>query len=247
MEFDRLLDVLPVDAREIFPSESLLDHVPALILEMGSTFASLRGKRLPRTPRSSEKRLSWARFATLSKRHCIRCSEYQCLAACSWDSCWRNWKQRVRRRGHPMPCSWSHACIRPLTCLHRPPSKHSSGCTPKTITDQAERLDQFTRVAAHEWRQPLGVLQLSVHLLREAKVDPSHVDGMLATVDRNVRRLIELAQKLEALAACAAAAGTMLSFKRSQSAPSRRRLRDSWPRWPQQGASRYALATRKQC
>ena len=74
------------------------------------------------------------------------------------------------------------------------------GLYTKTITDQAERLDQFTRVAAHEWRQPLGVLQLSVHLLREAKVDPSHVDGMLATVDRNVRRLIELAQKLEALA-----------------------------------------------
>src|SRR6478609_10181408 len=33
--FDRLLDLLPVDARDIFPTESLLDHVPALILEIG--------------------------------------------------------------------------------------------------------------------------------------------------------------------------------------------------------------------
>src|SRR4026207_1622200 len=32
--FERLLDLLPVDAREIFPTESLLDHVPALILEI---------------------------------------------------------------------------------------------------------------------------------------------------------------------------------------------------------------------
>src|SRR6478752_4957536 len=34
--FERLLDILPVDAREIFPTESLLDHVPALILEIGA-------------------------------------------------------------------------------------------------------------------------------------------------------------------------------------------------------------------
>ena len=32
--FERLLDLLPVDARDIFPSQSLLDHVPALILEI---------------------------------------------------------------------------------------------------------------------------------------------------------------------------------------------------------------------
>ena len=32
--FERLLALLPVDAKEIFPSESLLDHVPALILEI---------------------------------------------------------------------------------------------------------------------------------------------------------------------------------------------------------------------
>src|SRR5688572_27064734 len=32
--FERLLDVIPVDARDVFPTESLLDHVPALILEI---------------------------------------------------------------------------------------------------------------------------------------------------------------------------------------------------------------------
>src|SRR5262249_7897923 len=33
--FARLLDLLPVEAREVFPTESLLDHVPALIAEIG--------------------------------------------------------------------------------------------------------------------------------------------------------------------------------------------------------------------
>src|SRR5215831_7482488 len=31
---ERLLTLIPVDAREVFPSESLLDHIPALILEI---------------------------------------------------------------------------------------------------------------------------------------------------------------------------------------------------------------------
>src|SRR5262245_14215175 len=34
--FERLLTLIPVDAREVFPSESLLDHIPALILEISA-------------------------------------------------------------------------------------------------------------------------------------------------------------------------------------------------------------------
>ncbi len=34
--FERLLDLLPVDARDVFPTESLLDHVPSLILEISA-------------------------------------------------------------------------------------------------------------------------------------------------------------------------------------------------------------------
>ena len=31
--FERLRDLLPVDARDVFPTASLLDHIPALIVE----------------------------------------------------------------------------------------------------------------------------------------------------------------------------------------------------------------------
>ena len=37
----------------------------------------------------------------------------------------------------------------------------------QTIADQNQRLEQFTRMAAHEWRQPLGALQFGVGLLRQ--------------------------------------------------------------------------------
>jgi hypothetical protein len=32
--FERLLDLIPVEARDVFPTESLLDHIPALIVEI---------------------------------------------------------------------------------------------------------------------------------------------------------------------------------------------------------------------
>ena len=33
----------------------------------------------------------------------------------------------------------------------------------QTIAEQAQRLEQFTRMAAHEWRQQLGALQVGVN------------------------------------------------------------------------------------
>ena len=35
--FARLNDLLPVDANEVFPSDSLLDHIPSLIVDLSLT------------------------------------------------------------------------------------------------------------------------------------------------------------------------------------------------------------------
>ena len=199
--FDRLLDVLPVDAREIFPSESLLDHVPALILEIGEYLRQPAGEAIASNTAILGKaaQLGSLRHSQQASLHQVL-REYQLLGSVLVGFV----LEELEAAGTPPGAS---EAVQLVSRLHQAVDVLSQatvetfvGLYTKTITDQAERLDQFTRVAAHEWRQPLGVLQLSVHLLREAKVDPSHVDGMLATVDRNVRRLIELAKKLEALA-----------------------------------------------
>jgi signal transduction histidine kinase len=70
----------------------------------------------------------------------------------------------------------------------------------QTIDDQRERLEQFTRMAAHEWRQPLGALQFGVRLLGQAQLDPARTRRTLETVERNVRHLIDLTRKLETVA-----------------------------------------------
>jgi signal transduction histidine kinase len=55
-------------------------------------------------------------------------------------------------------------------------------------------------MAAHEWRQPLGVLQFGVRVLRRRDVDPQVIDGTLASVERSVQHLVDLTRKLETMA-----------------------------------------------
>ena len=70
----------------------------------------------------------------------------------------------------------------------------------QTITDQRERLEQFTRMAAHEWRQPLGALQFGVKLLKVESLDQARTHRTLEIVERNVDQLVALTQKLETVA-----------------------------------------------
>jgi signal transduction histidine kinase len=68
------------------------------------------------------------------------------------------------------------------------------------ISDQAVRLEEFTRMATHEWRQPLGSLQFAVALLREAALEPDRVNRTLELMERNVSHLVEMTHKLERVA-----------------------------------------------
>jgi hypothetical protein len=63
--FERLLELLPVDAREIFPTESLLDHVPALIIEISAYLRQL-GFRPSQSPGSSNDSHAHTHSATKS-------------------------------------------------------------------------------------------------------------------------------------------------------------------------------------
>jgi signal transduction histidine kinase len=74
------------------------------------------------------------------------------------------------------------------------------GLYTRTIADQATRLDEFTRMAAHEWRQPLGALQFGVRLLRERQAAAPRDEHTLTVLERNVQFLVELTRKLESIA-----------------------------------------------
>jgi signal transduction histidine kinase len=70
----------------------------------------------------------------------------------------------------------------------------------ETNADQRERLEQFTRMAAHEWRQPLDALQFGVRLLRQVELDSARTQRTLEAIERNVQHLVDLTHKLKTIA-----------------------------------------------
>jgi signal transduction histidine kinase len=199
--FERLLSLLPVDARDVFPTDSLLDHVPALILEIATYL------------RQPEQGAIAANTAILDKarelgelRHGQRASlhqvlrEYQVLSGVLVTFV----LEEMEQLSAVPPAS---ACVALVSRLHQSVDVLSQSTVEafvtlytQTIAEQNERLEQFTRMAAHEWRQPLGAVQFGVNLLRHPELDPQQAERTLAAVERNVQHLVELTHKLEAVA-----------------------------------------------
>ena len=200
--FERLLDLLPVDAREIFPTESLLDHVPALILEISVVPPTPGRKRDCGQHRDSGQ----SPGTRVAPSHPTRVAapgapripgpEDGVLVTFVVDE--------MKRLGIVPPPAETALLV---SRLHQAVDVLSQATVEafvtlytQTIDDQRERLEQFTRMAAHEWRQPLGALQFGVSLLGQAHLDPERTRRTLETVERNVHHLIHLTHKLETVA-----------------------------------------------
>jgi signal transduction histidine kinase len=199
--FDRLLDLLPVDARDVVPSESLLDHVPALLLEIsGYLRRPEQGAIAANTAILDKAReLGALRFSQRASLHQLL-REYQLLGAIlvTFVS-----EEIERLTIKPSPAETVHVISRlhdGVNVLTQSTVESFVTLYTQTIAEQGKRLEQFTRMAAHEWRQPLGALQFGVKLLTEAKLDEARMRRTLDAVGRSVAHLIDLTHKLESVA-----------------------------------------------
>ncbi len=199
--FERLLDLLPVDARDVFPTDSLLDHVPALILEIGGSL------------REPEAEAIAANTAILDKarelgalRHTQKASLHQVVR--EYHLLGRVLVTFVMGEIETIGAAASPSeTVQVVARLHQAVEVLSQstvetfvGLYTQTITEQTERLEQFTRMAAHEWRQPLSALQFGVSVLRLPDIDRSRAELILETVQRSVTHLVDLTHKLESVA-----------------------------------------------
>jgi len=199
--FERLLDLVPVDAREVFPTESLLDHVPALIVEISHYLRQPEGEAIASNTAILEKASELGAL-----RHTQRASLHQVLR--EYHLLGGVLVTFVLDELHRTEVSASAAeAVQLVSRLHQAVDVLSQatveafvGLYTRTIADQSERLEQLTRMAAHEWRQPLGVLQFGVGILRRPGVDPQVMDRTLASVERSVQHLVDLTRKLETMA-----------------------------------------------
>jgi signal transduction histidine kinase len=199
--FERLLALLPVDARDVFPTESLLDHIPALILEISGYVRHPEAEAIAANTAIIEKarELGALRHGQRASLHQVL-REYQILSGVLVVFV----HEELERLGELPPASEAIAVVARLNqavhVLSQATVEAFVSLYTQTIADQRERLEEFTRMAAHEWRQPLGTLQFGVRLLRQANLDEQRADRTWANVERNVQRLIELTHKLETIA-----------------------------------------------
>ena len=199
--FTRLLDLVPVNARDVFPTESLLDHVPALIVEISHYVCQPQAEAIASNTAILKKasELGALRHAQRASLHQVL-REYQLLGGVLVSFV----LEELERTGASPPASETVQLVSRLhnavDVLSQATVEAFVGLYTQTIADQTERLDQMTRMAAHEWRQPLGVLQFGIRLLRRPDVNPEVIDRTLASVERSTQHLVDLTRKLEAMA-----------------------------------------------
>ena len=198
--FARLLDLLPVDARQVFPTQSLLDHVPALILEI-SAYLDLPEQAIAANTAILDKarELGALRHGQRASLHQVL-REYQVLNNVLVTFV----LEEIERLSAPPPAVESVVLVARLNhavaILSQSTVEAFVTLDTQTISDQSERLEQFTRMAAHEWRQPLGTLLFAIKVLREPDLDAERTQRTLALVERNIEQLSELTHKLERVA-----------------------------------------------
>jgi signal transduction histidine kinase len=199
--FERLLTLIPVDAREVFPSESLLDHIPALILEISEYVRQPAQEAIAANTAILDKarELGALRHGQRASLHQVL-REYQVLSGVLVTFV----AEEIERFGTVPSVADSMALVSRLNhavdVLSQATVEAFVTLYTNTIAEQKERLEQFTRMAAHEWRQPLGALQFGISLLRRFDLDANRRERTFDTVERNVQHLVDLTLKLEALA-----------------------------------------------
>jgi signal transduction histidine kinase len=199
--FDRLLTLLPVDAGEVFPDAGLLDHIPSLIVDISEYLRAPEAEAIAANTTVLEKahELGALRHEQHASLHQVL-REYQLLGSVLVTFV----QEEIDRLAlTPTPVetvrvvSLLHAAV---NVLMQATVETFVGLYMKTIADQAERLEQFTRMATHEWRQPLSSLRFAAEILRRADPSSDQAKRTLDVLDRNITHLIDMTRKVEVLA-----------------------------------------------
>lgn len=199
----RLKDLLPVQPNEVFPSDELLDHIPALIEEIA---AYLEGRTDEEIAANTEVTAKARELGTL--RHHQRASvhqllrEYEILA----DLLETFIIEETERLGLQPSASESFEIMRRLmhsarTLMRTTVETFISEYT-TTIRQRDEQIQAFNRMASHELRSPIGTLLFAAASLNQDSVqaDPQRVAKVAATIRANAERLSLLVQNLQRLA-----------------------------------------------
>jgi signal transduction histidine kinase len=193
---ERLAAAIPADPRDIFPTETLLEHVPNLIQHI-ARFISAQESDLALNAFvvMKARELGELRHAQqASVRQLLR--EYELLRSILDAFV----EEEIERRRLSPPLDEVMRCLRKIdqavailmqTTVDTFVERYTA-----TIEDHTRRFERFNRMVSHELRQPLGALQVAATLLRQTDAG-SGPDGdqrrrLVTAVERGVTHAIDL-------------------------------------------------------
>lgn len=195
---EALTEILPVEKRDVFPTAQLLDHIPELIAEIAQFLRAPRDEAIAANTAVMTKaaELGALRYEQRSSVHQLL-REYHMLGTILEEFI----TLEVGRMGagaNAVDALDALSCVsQAVRVLQQQTVDTFVGKYAETIERQTNQLRGFTRLISHEIRQPLGVLQV---LSRMIPAPDAQGQQLVATLERNVVRLGDVAGKLERLA-----------------------------------------------
>jgi signal transduction histidine kinase len=192
---DRLNELLPVSTDEVFPTQSLLDHIPALILEIATCVADADTDEFVANTFVLDKarELGELRYDQRASVHQLL-REYRVLSAILVTFV----EQETRGLDLVAPSDVIAVLSRvtqAVGVLQQTTVETFIGRYTARIDEQTRRLENFNRMVSHELRQPIGALQFAFRLA-DSSDEPSARAGYHEVIDRNLTRLVRLTDQL---------------------------------------------------
>lgn len=198
---DRLVALLPVDARAVFPTELLLDHVPALIDEIGKYVAEPADEDIAARTIVVDKARELGQFRhdqQASLHQVLR--EYDLLGEVLEECILEETMLLLPAPSLPECLDACRRVSRAVRVLMQITAGTFISAYTETVTAQGRRLDSFHRAIGHELRNVLGTLQFGAALLAgEAGVDDEQRRRLGTTVQRNADRALRIIRSFERL------------------------------------------------
>jgi signal transduction histidine kinase len=196
----RLDEVLDVDVRQVFPTHTLLDHIPELILQIAGYLVAPQEQEIAANTavlaKASE--LGLLRFDQRASVHQLL-REYQLLG----ETLEAFFAREAGALGAEADAAAAVMAVARANQAVRVLQQHTVDAFiaryTSAIERQTTRLRSFSHLVSHEIRQPLQVLQGLARVLPRLTEDPE-VAPLIGSLERNVERLADVAGKLERLA-----------------------------------------------
>jgi signal transduction histidine kinase len=193
---ERLTAMIPASPQDVFPADSLRDHIPHVIQQVARFIAAEDRELAANTFVVMKAReLGELRHAQHASVHQLL-REYELLRSILETFV----EERARQLRLAPPLIEVLQCVRRInqavailtqTTVDTFVARYTA-----TIEEHTHRFEQFNRLVSHELRQPLGALQVAATLLQQADPgtdpDAERRRRLVAAVERGVTRAIDL-------------------------------------------------------